>query len=71
MQVPGHWVRGEGNRVRGYDGGTVYWPQRRPLIIGIGETDAKTERGGGCNKYDVHNFTPVQPGGDWGRMTKL
>jgi hypothetical protein len=27
VQVPGHWVRGEGNRVRGYDGGTVYWPQ--------------------------------------------
>jgi hypothetical protein len=49
----------------------VYWPQRRPLIIGIGKTDAKTERGGGCNKYDVHNFTPVQPKGDWERMTKL
>jgi hypothetical protein len=49
----------------------MYWPQRRPLIIGIGETDAKIERGGGCNKHDVHNFTPVQPRGDWERMTEL
>jgi hypothetical protein len=41
------------------------------FVIGIGRTDAKTERGGG-QKLNLHSLTPVQrQGGEPKRKTKL
>jgi hypothetical protein len=41
-------------------------------VIGIGRSDAKTERGGGGKKHNLHSLTPVQrQGGEAKRMIKL
>jgi hypothetical protein len=46
----------------------VYRVLAVPFVIGIGRTDAQTERGGG-QKHNFHSLTPVQRQGK--RMTEL